>query len=444
MKLRHCTAICALLLCVAARAADPVPVTGAPGASLRALEGTPTLVTVVLKGGAKDANLQILEVHDRGITVLTSKGEPIPYLFDSIAEIQVQGGEIKKREIQVKSDVLPAPAQEVVDRALARCQEIFGGSAADQETKIEAATVLAAADNQEAAAYLNQLLESNDLQAQMDAARALYLAGLEVPQRIIQRGLESGVRKIRGTASLLAGELNLSTYLPMLKTMMQDRTPEISGPAARAVARLGDREAVPYLLTMLGSRDEIKGDAAVWGLAQLNPPGLGEQLRVRLQKAEGMERYRIVLVLHAIKDPEGRKLLMDIFRDVPTLSFEAALILASQDKEWEALEYLRARLNRREDETEANLVNRARTAAALLSSGDPQAKAAFQELLRSDKLAVKRAVYDGIMEAGDHRLLTIVRVGIEATDARAAMAACKAAAAIGYPRLRERLLSLPH
>jgi HEAT repeat protein len=443
MKLRLFTAICMLLLCVAARAAEPVPVTGAPGASLRALEGTPTLVTVVLKGGAKDANLQILEVHDRGITVLTSKGEPIPYLYDSIAEIQVQGGEIQKREIQVKSDVLPAPAQEVVDRALARCQEIFSGSAADQETKIEAATVLAAADNQDAAAYLNQLLESNDLQAQMDAARALYLAGLEVPQRVIQRGLESGVRKIRGTASLLAGELNLSTYLPMLKTMMQDRTPEISGPAARAVARLGDREAVPYLLTMLGSRDEIKGDAAVWALAQLNPPGLGEQLRVRLQKAEGMERFRIVLVLHAIKDPDGRKLLMGIFRDVPTLSFDAALILASEDKEWEALEYLRGRLNRREDETETNLVNRARTAAALLSSGDPQAKAAFQELLRSDMLAVKRAVYNGIIAAGDHRLLTIVRVGIEATDARAAMAASKAAAAIGYPRFRERLLSLP-
>lgn len=429
------------LLLLSPFALAQVKVSGAPGATLSKLSGTPTLVTVVLKGsGAEDPNLQIIETHKSGIVVLTTKGEPIPYLFDSIAEIRVQGGKIEERVVQLNTDVLPAAEQEIVDRALARALELFQAPNIVQESNMILAAILSLAEHEDADTYLAERVETNDIEVRLEANTAQYLSGGEISERLVRLGLESGARKVRGDAARLAGLGNLTATAPTLSAMMQDRTPEVSEPAMKALGRMDQRDAIPYLVSMIGSRSGDKGDAAAWALGQLGGKNLIAQLKLRLSTAEGVERFRIARVLYQLDDPMGRKLLVEIMRDVPTLQHEVALILGREEGDWDAKEILRARLQKREDVNDRNLVNRARTAGALVAGGDPQAKAVLQELLRGESAAARNEVFRQLTLIGGHRLLTLIRSSIENADPEIAILACRTAVSIGYPTYRTRLL----
>ena len=126
--------------CMAASAGSPnIPITGtnAP-ASLQDLVGTPTLVTVVLKGsGARDPNLKLSEIREDRLIMTASNGDTIPYMADSIEQIEVQGGVVEQRRLpQLDAQMLRPEHQRVVDRAWSRVREIYNDSADNQGLKI--------------------------------------------------------------------------------------------------------------------------------------------------------------------------------------------------------------------------------------------------------------------------------------------------------------------
>ncbi|MGI6746303.1 MAG: hypothetical protein ACOX45_09275 [Acutalibacteraceae bacterium] len=87
----------------------PVPITGtSQSVSLSDLVGTRTMLTVVLKDGdAKDSNLKLAEVRDDRLVFLSTTGEIVPYLLDSIASIEVQDGVVQQRRApDLESQVL--------------------------------------------------------------------------------------------------------------------------------------------------------------------------------------------------------------------------------------------------------------------------------------------------------------------------------------------------
>ncbi|MBI2432650.1 MAG: HEAT repeat domain-containing protein [Candidatus Hydrogenedentes bacterium] len=435
------------LLLWAAGVQAQVPVTGTSNVTLKQLEGSPTLVTVVLKGErvVEDPNLKVVEVLPNALNVETADGDVFTYLYDTIQEVRVQGEVIEKAEFKLPaSRALRADDQKIVERAATRAQSLYETAADNQDVKMNSAVLLRLHEGTagvEELDYLQQLAQSNDIQTQINAAERLFLAGEDVQEDLIRQGLDSGNRKVKAQTLRLAGLLKYQAGIPQLIQALNDRSDDLAVPAAVALARLGNREIIPRLLNMLTDASEEKGNAAVKALVELGGPEIIEQMKLMLPDAELSGRYRIVLVLFKLGDPLGKKQLQDTLENVPTLALESAILLAASEDEG-AMDYLRARLRNRVDPNELNLTLRAKMAAALLSGDDPNAISELQELLRSDLAPVKIAVCDKIIELGNRRLLTILQPTIESSDATVSLHACMAAFSFSYPDYRERLLDM--
>lgn len=420
-----------------------IPITGSEKpVTLNDLLGTSTLITVVLKDSqARDTNLTLSEVCPDRIIVMTSKGEPIPYLADSIERIEIQGGEIMpRRAVQMDIQLLRPEHQRVVERAWARIRDIFENTNDDQHLKILAATLLTLSNEGKAHDYLRKLAEANDLEVQLTAAGCLFLVGDAVSEALIRQGLDSGNRRARIKAAGLAGLTGYKDVIPVLQNMFKDRAVELSTPAGRALARLQDRSAIPRLMEMIFELHAEKGETAVFGLTRLADSGVIQEIKDKIVETEGMVRFRLVRVLYNLDDPEGITELRSIFKRYPTLAPEVALLLA-QKEDWEATQFLRSRLARREDPTQENQIYRSRNAQALLQGGDPSALAVFQELLRSDNEEVTKQVFKSAVEVGQPRFLTLLQPAIENVDKKFALNAATAVIALALPDFRNRLLA---
>ena len=425
----------------AATTAD-IPITGTTvRTTLEDIVGTPTMITVILAGsGARDPNLRLVEVHPDRIIVVSSEGDTVPYMVESVEQIEVQGGAVEPRRIpRLDTQVLRAEHQRVVDRAWARVREIYGETDDNQRLKIQAATLLALSNDTGAHNYLRKLAESNDILTQLDASASLYLVGDVISETLIRQGLDSGNRNARVKAASLAGLTGYQDGTPLLQAMFRDRAVQLSTPAARALARLGVRDIIPGLMAMIYELHKEKGEAAIFALSRLGDQEVLEQVKFRLLEAEGMTRLRLVQVLVNLEDPAGIAELKNIFNNYPTLAPEVALLLARHG-DWEATQFLRTRLSRREDPNEGNLSYRARNAQALLMGGDPSAMAVFQELLRADIDVVTKLVFELMTELGHARLITLLQPSIENLDKEYALNACKAVIALALPDYRARLL----
>lgn len=439
--MRNACILGTLLLIAGLAAGQDVRVVGAAGATIKDLVNTPTLVTVVLKeGGVADANLKITGIHPTHFTVMTKDNHEEQYRYEQVVEIKVQGGRVEQAKFQApQGSVLGAEDQKIVERSRARIKEIYDGANDNQDLKIEAAMLLALGGDAEAKDYLQKLVDSNEIKTQFAAAFALYMITGEAPEKLLRSGLEHGNRNIRAQAATLAGLTGYRTGIPVLNSMLQDRASELSAPAARALARLGCRDIIPKLLESLGSLSEEKGNAAVFGLVQLGGDDIIEQLKLMLPKADGKERFRIVLALHKLGDPLGKKELIETFNNQPTLKPDAALLLAEVG-DWNGQQYLRERLARRENPSDVNLIYRAKNVCALFEGGDTSSLSIFQDLLREGNLTVKKEVFELAAELGSRLVLTILQPSIESSDTQIALGACKAVICTAMPDYRKRYL----
>ncbi len=442
MRHRLSILLCAaMLISVAATAQRNVPVEGAPGATLGKIAGTETLVTIVLKGsGAKDANLRVVELLPETFAVLTNKNIRYAYRYDAIEKIIVQGGKVADKKFSLSdSRALSGEQKAVLDRAVERTREFFSNSNKNQSLKIGAAAVLAGNGETDALEYLRSLAASNDLRTRFTAASALFLVGENPSADLLHQGLASASRSIRAQAATLAGLTGYDEATINLSNMLQDRRADASAPAAKALARLGDRSIIPTLINMLGELDLAKGAAAVFALSKLGGDDVVEQMKLRQQNTDGMEWFRMVLVLHKLGDPLGRELLVKTFNDVPTLKLEAAQLLAA-DGDWDATGFLRARLARREDPTFVNLSSRMKNAATLYASGDFSSKVVLQQLAQAELPAIRSLLAMTIVRLGDRSLYTVLQPIIEDEDTNVALMAAYAATALANPEYRRRLL----
>jgi len=418
VRLRMAWTMIALLIAPTALAAS-VNVTGAaPGTRLQSLVNSPTLVTVVVEYEAEvrdrqtgetrtvmreaaDPNLRVIDVQPNFFTVLTEDGERLSYLVDSVSEVRVQGGVVEVPE----SDPLDLRAlrpeqQAIVDEAYRRAEALFNSVRDDQETRIRAAELLALQDHQDAIDYLRSLAAAggDSAQVRMMAAHALFMAGKEVAVSDFLEAIRSGSRPARALASEIAGMANIEELTPELNTLVQDQAAGVAGPAAVALARMGNREVIPRLLTMVAEPNEMKADAAVKALSILGGNDVIEQMRLQLPRTTGQARFRIILVLHALGDETGTRELVDTIENVPTLAPQAALALAREGHN-AGIEYIRQRLERSINQVDRARIERAHNAAALFESGDVNAMGIFQILLRSDSPRVAEEVCESATDA---------------------------------------------
>lgn len=434
--------LCALFAATAVT--QEIPVINGEGASLKDLVGSEKLVTVVLKDSeATDPNLRIVDIGPDYFAVLSRDDERSAYLFASVKEIRVQEGPVEVKKLSfTRGRSLRAEEQRVLSRAYQRATEIFGAANADQDIKMRAAALLVVKNDSKAHEYLRRLAASDDLETEVDATVQLFLAGDEdIDGSVVAMGLQSGNPKVRARAAALAGLLQDRSVENLLLDMVRDRSADLSAPAARALAQLGKREAIPALMRMIGELNEDKGKAAVYALTTLGGDDVIDQLKAKLEVVteQSKVRYRLALVLYNLGDPEGKKLFAREMMDSPTLAPEAALILA-RDGNYDAMQLLMTRLKRPYDEKYDVMSYRAEAAAALIEGGDPTAISYLQKLLRTDNKAIKKAVCRQIFELGKRNMMTVTQPAIEHSDHNVAAQACLAAVALAVPEFRDRLL----
>jgi len=421
--------------------ADEIKITG--GKSLNELLNSNNLVTVIIKdSGAKDVNLQLVEIHDQYLAFETEKEDRVTYRLDQIAEIIVQSEKKERPSIQLSPGVTLRTEDKVtVERAWSRLDEIFKSSEGNQDLKVECAVLLVLHGSQEAMEYLQKLLSSNEITTQLVSARGMYLSENQVPTALLRSGLEHGNRSVRIQSAILSGLVGYRDGIPSLMNMLQDRSGEISGPSARALSYLGVREIVPKLLEMLISQNEEKSESAVYALVTLGGDDIREQLLQLLPRLEGMAKYRTIKALFYLKEPQGKSLLSQLYEEQVTLRPEIALILA-KEQEWKAQQFLRARLTRRENPTDINLIYRAKAITALYQGGDPTVLPQYQELMREGSPVVRKEICYLIFKLGDKNLLKILPSSIESRDTEVAFEACRAAVGVTLPKYRERYIKL--
>lgn len=407
------------------------------------------LVTVVVKErAAEDKNLRVVEVGPDYLTALDQSNERHTYLFDDVAAVRVQEGREREVRWQPSAQIGMGPElRQVLERSVEVANQVFGSEQANQELKMDAATLLIVAGDvaQEELAldYLMGIHTSNDLASAVSAAFRLYLAGMEarIQPQVMDQALASGNRETRARGAELAGLIGYEAGELELYDMLRDRRADVSVPAAKALARLGKEDIVPVLVNMITERSIERGDAAVFGLKLLgqNNPEVAGELRALLDDAEGLTRFRIARVLYAINHPDAPAILSDEIMRVPTLEMEAAIILA-KNGDVQAKRVLRDRLAQRYDEVESTLMMRADMAAALVEGGDRTAVPILQEVLRTEFPEVKMHVCELIAQLGIRSLATIIGPVLELEDRDIAMTACEAAVATTYADFRDRLV----
>ena len=434
----------ALLIGFCPLAHAQVKLEGAGGASLEQLAGTKTLVTVVLKSGAKDENLYVNEVGDDFLSVMTPIGSVYPYLFSSISSVVVQNGEVDKGPFKLQARaVLTADQHQVLQRTLDRASTVFDQSANDQALRMEAATLLAVAGEgtarSDAVKYLETLYNSNELHVRLLAAKQLYLAGeLEEASPLIAAGLEHGNRRVRALATLMAGLTNDQSSVPVIRKMLDDRSADYWVPAARALALMGYKDDISKMSRVVFENNEDKAAAAVFALDHLGDARLAAGLKNELQSTTGMPRFRLAQILYALKDEKGEDLLKE-YLEVPTLAFQAAVILG-RDGEILSQRELRNRINAKYDPIESSMLWRTQAAASLIMGGDRTSTSVLQEALRSDFPNIQILACKLITEIGDRMLIPILQPTIENKNTGLSIIACQTVVALSDPVFRDRLI----
>lgn len=458
-----------LLLAAAAAAAQRVTVV--PATSLEQLVESGKLVTVLIRGmdhPVEDPNLRIVELHAEHFVGVTEDGGLRPYLYDDIMEIRVQEGQVEGRRF-VMPTALTGPQQQIVQRAVARARDIFLKSQNDQSQRIRAATLLTMAGEPEARIYLLRLARSGDVETELAAVTALYLAGDPAAQpgapfpvdelyaalgmegsqtepglrrplipTLLARGLDHGLREVRARSAALVGLTNASSLLPIVERQARDRVTELSVSAAKALVNMNQESVIPRLLELLMERGQEKGEAAVYGLSRLGNEATMSEVKRLNASATGAIQLRIAMILFANGEPEGREMLENIMNNVPTLADEATVLLA-RNGDWPAMQALNRRLDRRDNPTEENLTFRAKAAGALVQGGDTTGLTRMQDLLRLGEAPVTERVCAVIAELGRPTMLDLLQPPLESATDKIAIDAATAAMSLADPQFRERL-----
>lgn len=452
--LRHVLGIASFLLVTSAVAGAPIPVTGG---SIEALEGSNTLVTVVLKSSyARDMNLTVSAVEDELIRFTDETGTSVVYQIGDIAELRVQNDRIAWSSGIASSPLQREDVVGALRRAAERAEQVFRAS---QQPRLQvlASEVAGASGSSDAVAFLERAALSNDIPSAVNARRSLYALGTRPNGETLKFGIRSSDRDTKGNAAHLAGLVQLESLRDAVVELVKDPAPAVFSGAALGCGYYQDQRALPYLLRALNTTDARKADAAVFALAKIGGDEVRREMHTRIQTASGSEWYHAVRVLYLLGDPVGVELLRGEMRSASPYAVQTALMLAEDDY-WDANVFLRQFLDTSRDLSPEAFEQRIAAAALLLSKEYVQAKAHLRDILAMDpntiyirgKLgdeaahlaahtALKIQLCQQLAVRAEPSMLQLLLTAVDDQNPAVALVAGRAIVAISNPDYRKRL-----
>ena len=278
---------------------------------------------------------------------------------------------------------------------------------------------------------------------------------------LINRGLGSGQRAIRGLAAVVAGNTRDPQFRNRVRALLKTATNEEFRNIAVAAGALKDTKAIPMLIEALRSLHVPKVNAAVEALLALGGKEVESAMLELLKSSDDNLRLRALGILYTVGDAEtsrkqATEILQDDFLGSIVHGVEAAMILAPSG-DWDAQERLRQFYNEQHDKDVYSLARRAAAASALFEGGYTPAKSMLRELMntRPDMIyskgrtqdeafkentvmAVRMTVCMYIAENGSRNLLSLLEAPMQDSNPGVAYSACKAAIAISDAEYRFR------
>lgn len=422
-------------------AAAQVPVKNGNGASLESLEGTDTLVTVVIKGtGAIEPNCRVVDIGPNYFAVNSANGYRNAYMFADVSEIRVQEGAVAHELFKLSDSVgLTEDEQVIFDAAVATAGDVFERAISNQDIRLQAAVLLGLAGKDAGEQYLRQRAEGNDILLALRAHNLLKMfTEVEISDDLIRSGLANSDPRVRAITMLTIATFERDEYTDHLMEAVGQRLAQTSAPAALALGYMEEEAAVPALLDMILGLNAVKAESALWALVQIGGPEVIDGLKDRLPNAAGMARYRLIEALTRLDDPIGMRLMKDEALRIPTLQDRAAIQLVAKG-DLDARGLLEERLSERYEPTFANLIGRGQIAVALLRQGDNRRVADLQTLVTDQNPLVQVVGLSLCVEAGARTMLPILEAPLSSPNELVAISACYAVFACSNPEFHKLL-----
>lgn len=162
-------------------------------------------------------------------------------------------------------------------------------------------------------------MTGGELQTELETCKAIYLAGMEVPEQVLRQGLDSGNRLVKGAAAELSGLTKFNEAGPLLVRLAQDRAWKFPRPRAAPLRVLGNRDIIPLLISDFNERNDEKAAAVEWSLLRLGGKDIASSSSCASRRRPGQRALPHLLPAIPPARLRGKRLLIDVMRQMPTL-----------------------------------------------------------------------------------------------------------------------------
>jgi HEAT repeat protein len=186
--------------------------------------------------------------------------------------------------------------------------------------------------------------------------------------------------------------------VPALMEALDHPDEDIRWKAAVTLGEIGDPRAIPSLVELLGDRDRFVRSRAEYALGLMGAPAVGA-LQDAVSRGDSDSRRGAVAALAKIQDPAATESLVLALGD-PSNEVRQDAIAALAARGRGAVAALSTRLH------DPDPLKRRGAAQALAGTGDPGARIAIQEALRSADPETEEVLRSALQDMDERRALT--------------------------------------
>jgi HEAT repeat protein len=197
----------------------------------------------VLRAVALDALMELRGAERARVTTLL---ERLGYVDEAMAALRARRRSARRSAAELLALAGSDAAVPALTTSLADRNPIVRGTCA---------RALAEIGDEDGVAAILDVVERDAVTAPGAAAATVLTLGARRPSAVGELLGPDVEPKLRAVAAAVAGELRLAEHMPLLRTCLGAAEDEVAARAARGLGLIGDADAVPQLVELLGEED---------------------------------------------------------------------------------------------------------------------------------------------------------------------------------------------